>query len=86
MRGAPPNLCAWIAPIRFCRLHSLTNPICPSRQRCRQGVEGWAQAVSKIGDGGEGGGTVAARPALSDRVASLLGALLGRGAGNEPEP
>ena len=49
VRGAPPNLCAWIAPIRFCRLHSLSNPICASRQRCREVVDGWGKAVSKIG-------------------------------------
>ncbi len=46
---APQNLCAWVAPLRFCRLHSLSNPACESRQRCRQVVEGWAKVVSKIG-------------------------------------
>jgi len=49
VKQAPPNLCAWVAPIRFCRLHSMSNALCESRQRCRHAVEGWAQAVSKIG-------------------------------------
>lgn len=49
VKGAPPNLCAWVAPIRFCRLHSLSNPLCESRGRCRGVVDGWAEAVSKIG-------------------------------------
>ncbi len=49
VRDAPPNLCAWIAPIRFCRMHSLMNPICESRRRCREVVDGWAAAVSRIG-------------------------------------
>ena len=49
VKGSPPNLCAWVAPIRFCRLHSLNNPICESRRRCRDVVDGWASAVSKIG-------------------------------------
>lgn len=49
VRDAPPNLCAWVAPIRFCRLHSLLNPACGSRRRCREVVEGWAAAVPRIG-------------------------------------
>lgn len=49
VRDAPPNLCAWVAPIRFCRMHSLLNPTCKSRQRCREVVEGWAAAVPRIG-------------------------------------
>jgi len=49
VRNAPENLCAWIAPIRFCRLHSMSNPLCESRQRLRRAVGQWQQAVSKIG-------------------------------------
>jgi len=49
VKDAPPNLCAWVAPIRFCRMHSLSNPLCESRGRCRGVVDGWAEAVSKIG-------------------------------------
>lgn len=48
-RSACPNLCAWIAPIRFCRFHALGSPVCESRRRCLEALEGWAAAVSKIG-------------------------------------
>lgn len=47
--SAAPNLCAWIAPIRFCRFHGLSNPRCESRRRCREVVEGWARVVPRIG-------------------------------------
>ncbi len=46
---SPDNLCAWIAPLRFCRLHPLGSPVCESRQRCKSVVEGWSNVVSKIG-------------------------------------
>ena len=46
---APDNLCAWVAPIRFCRLHSLSNERCESRQRLRKVVEGWNAVVSMMG-------------------------------------
>lgn len=49
VRDTSSNLCAWIAPIRFCRLHSLQSTICPSRARCREVVEGWSRVVSNIG-------------------------------------
>lgn len=46
---APDNLCVWMAPIRFCRLHSLSNPICSERRRCRQAIEDWMQVESHMG-------------------------------------
>lgn len=46
---SPDNLCAWVAPLRFCRLHPLGSPICESRQRCKDVVEGWCNVVSKMG-------------------------------------
>ena len=49
VRNVSPNLVVWIAPIRFCRMHSMGNPNCPPRQRCRGVVEGWAQAVGRVG-------------------------------------
>jgi hypothetical protein len=49
VRTAPDNLCIWIAPIRFCRLHSLSNPICPARQRCREVIEDWMKVESQMG-------------------------------------
>ncbi|HLX62173.1 MAG TPA: DUF4838 domain-containing protein [Planctomycetota bacterium] len=44
-----PNLCAFIAPIRYCRLHGMDNPLCPSRQQARAMIEGWAGEAQKIG-------------------------------------
>ncbi len=44
-----PNLCAFIAPIRYCRLHGMDNPLCPSRQQARSMIDGWANAAQKIG-------------------------------------
>lgn len=49
IKDGPDNLCAFLAPIRFCRLHSLSNPLCEGRQRCRQMVQDWAKVESKIG-------------------------------------
>jgi hypothetical protein len=46
---SPENLCAWVAPLRFCRLHPLGSPICESRRRCKDVVEGWCNVVSKMG-------------------------------------
>jgi hypothetical protein len=43
-----PNLCAWIAPIRYCRFHGIGNPICPSRQQFKEVLEGWDRAASRI--------------------------------------
>jgi hypothetical protein len=49
VKTAPPNLCVWMAPIRFCRLHSMGNPNCESRQRLRGVVEGWHALIPKLG-------------------------------------
>lgn len=45
----PDNLCVFLAPIRFCRLHSMSNPLCEGRQRARAMVEGWAKVEKKLG-------------------------------------
>ena len=39
-----PNLVAWVAPLRYCRLHAIDNPICPSRLQLAQMLQGWANA------------------------------------------
>lgn len=44
----PDNLCVFLAPIRFCRMHSLANPICEARQRCQQMVADWAKVEKKM--------------------------------------
>ena len=45
----PDNLCVFLAPIRFCRVHSLSNPLCESRQRCNQMVQEWGKVEKKMG-------------------------------------
>lgn len=44
-----PNLCAWIAPIRYCRYHRIGDPACPSRWQLRELLDGWGAAAQKIG-------------------------------------
>ena len=42
-RKLSPNLCAVIAPIRYCRLHAIGDPHCPSRSQQVEMLEGWAK-------------------------------------------
>jgi hypothetical protein len=44
-----PNLCAVIAPIRYCRLHAVGDPNCPSRMQQTEMVEGWAKIAGRLG-------------------------------------
>ncbi|MFW6161355.1 MAG: DUF4838 domain-containing protein [Planctomycetota bacterium] len=48
-RTLSPNLCAWLAPIRYCRYHAIASPVCPSRTQLGQMLDRWAEVVSKIG-------------------------------------
>jgi len=48
-RKLSPNLCAWVAPIRYCRYHAIGSPLCPSRTQLAELIDGWAEVVSKIG-------------------------------------
>jgi hypothetical protein len=48
-RKLSPNLCAVIAPIRYCRLHATGDPDCPSRKQQVEMIEGWAKVASKLG-------------------------------------
>ena len=41
----PPNLCAWITPIRYCNFHSMGNPNCASRQQLKEVIDGWTRVV-----------------------------------------
>jgi len=43
-----PNLCAWIAPIRYCRFHSIGQEGCPSRKQLEELLAGWDGAAAKI--------------------------------------
>jgi hypothetical protein len=44
-----PNLCAVIAPIRYCRLHALGDPNCPSRKQAVEMIDGWARVAPRLG-------------------------------------
>jgi hypothetical protein len=46
-RRLAPDLCAWIAPIRYCRFHRIGHPGCPSRAQLAEMLGGWAAAVHK---------------------------------------
>jgi hypothetical protein len=48
-RKLSPNLCAVIAPIRYCRLHEIGHPNCESRKQQMEMTEGWAKVASKMG-------------------------------------
>ena len=48
-RKLAPNLCAWIAPIRYCRFHRIGHPDCPSRRQLESMLDGWGSAAAKIG-------------------------------------
>ena len=48
-RKVSPNLCAWIAPIRYSRYHAIVNPNSTTRMQLQETVDGWAKAVDKIG-------------------------------------
>jgi len=43
-----PNLCAWVAPIRYCRFHRIGHPDCPSRCQLEALMDGWGAAADKI--------------------------------------
>ncbi|MFM8273886.1 MAG: DUF4838 domain-containing protein [Gemmata sp.] len=43
------NLCAVIAPIRYCRLHAIGNPECPSRKQQLEMTDGWAKVAHRLG-------------------------------------
>jgi hypothetical protein len=43
------NLCAVIAPIRYCRLHAIGNPECPSRKQALEMIDGWAKVAHRLG-------------------------------------
>ncbi|MCE9564340.1 MAG: DUF4838 domain-containing protein [Planctomycetes bacterium] len=44
-----PNLCAVIAPIRYCRLHAIGNADCPSRKQQLDMVDGWSKVATRLG-------------------------------------
>ena len=44
-----PNLCVWIAPIRFTRYHPINSPNSPSAQDLKVIIEGWSQCAASMG-------------------------------------
>ncbi|MHB9106419.1 MAG: DUF4838 domain-containing protein [Armatimonadota bacterium] len=43
------NLCAWVAPIRYCRLHRTGQPGCESREQLVGMLGGWSDCATKMG-------------------------------------
>lgn len=48
-RPLAPNLCAMIAPIRYCRLHPVGHPGCASREQQVTMTDGWADVAKRLG-------------------------------------
>lgn len=48
-RKLSPNLVAVIAPIRYCRMHPIGDPDCPSRKQMLGMIDGWASRASHLG-------------------------------------
>lgn len=48
-RQLSPNLCAMIAPIRYCRTHPLGHPGCTTREQQVAMIDGWANVASRLG-------------------------------------
>lgn len=48
-RKLSPNLCAMIAPIRYCRLHEIGHAGCPTREQARTMITGWAAVATRLG-------------------------------------
>jgi len=48
-RKLSPNLCAVIAPIRYCRLHEIGHEGCASRMQQVEMTDGWAGVASQLG-------------------------------------
>jgi hypothetical protein len=48
-RKLSPNLCAVIAPIRYCRTHEIGHAGCASREQQVAMTEGWANVASRLG-------------------------------------
>ena len=44
----PPNLVAWIAPIRYSRYHQIGSPYSPSRYQLASMIDGWRRVSHKI--------------------------------------
>jgi len=48
-RKLSPNLLAFMAPIRYCRMHEIGDPGCPSRLQQVEMIDGWAKLTDKLG-------------------------------------
>ena len=48
-RPLATNLCAMIAPIRYCRLHPVGHPGCTSREQQVSMTDGWAAVAKRLG-------------------------------------
>ncbi len=43
------NLCPWLAPIRYCRFHSIGSSSCPPNQQLAEVIEGWSKVAKQMG-------------------------------------
>ena len=48
-RKLGPNMCAMIAPIRYCRLHPPGHPGCSTRMQQISLTDGWSEVASRLG-------------------------------------
>lgn len=48
-RPLSPNLCPVVAPIRYCRLHPIGDPACPSRLQQIEMLQGWRREAHRLG-------------------------------------
>jgi Domain of unknown function (DUF4838)/Glycosyl hydrolases family 2, sugar binding domain len=44
-----PNLCVWLAPIRYCRIHAIGAANCPSRTQLSEMIDRWAGCAQRVG-------------------------------------
>lgn len=44
-----PNICVWIAPIRYTRFHPIGHPCSPSAQDLKRAIDGWSGCAASMG-------------------------------------
>lgn len=49
LKKLSPNICVWVAPIRYTRYHPLGHPSSPSAQDLKRVVDGWSESASSMG-------------------------------------
>ncbi len=49
LKKLSPNICVWIAPIRFSRYHPIGSPNSPSARDLKQIIDGWSECAASMG-------------------------------------